>query len=102
MRRQTLNVTIQHCQAELVEAFYIVKLINQYFNSILCEKSLWSKTENPLSKEWIYYILFRFECNLSRKENCQINGDDREILVFLLLVFGRLLLHLPAHKAFCI
>lgn len=47
------------------------------------------KTKNPLSKEWISYILFRFECNLSRKENCLINGGDRDSLVFRLLVFGR-------------
>lgn len=35
------------------------------------------------------YILFRFECNLSRKENCLINGGDRDSLVFRQLVFGR-------------
>lgn len=55
------------------------------------------KKENPLSKEWTYYILFRFECNLSRKENCQISGGDREKPVFHLQVFGKVLPHLPAH-----
>ncbi len=62
----------------------------------------WLKAENPFLREWICYILFRFECNLSRKENCPINGDDRDSLVFRLLVFGRLLLRLPARTVFCI
>lgn len=65
--------------------------------------SLWLKKENPLlKKNGFKYILFRFECNLSRKENCQINGGDRGLLVFHLQVFGRSPLHLLVHKAFCI